>query len=41
MSFIDWSDDSGLVGLLLDKGEIAANHSGRQEMLENLINRYL
>ena len=26
---------------MLEKGEIAANVSGRQEMLENLINRYL
>ena len=26
---------------MLDKGEIAANQSGRQEMLEHLINRYL
>jgi xylose isomerase len=27
--------------LMLDKGEAAANTSGRQEMIENLINTYL
>ena len=26
---------------MLEKGEVAANQSGRQEMLENLINRYI
>jgi xylose isomerase len=26
---------------ILQKGEVAANTSGRQEMLENLINRYI
>ena len=26
---------------MLDKGEVAPNQSGRQEMLENLVNRYL
>ena len=30
-----------LEAYMLEKGEAAANTSGRQEMLENLINRYL
>ncbi|MFM2093011.1 MAG: Xylose isomerase [Planctomycetota bacterium] len=30
-----------LEAYMLGKGEVAANQSGRQEMLENLINRYL
>jgi xylose isomerase len=39
--------ESGKVGFaelekyMLDKGDAAANVSGRQEMLENIINRYL
>lgn len=32
---------SDLESYMLEKGEAAANQSGRQEMLENLINRYL
>ena len=35
------ADFESLEAYMLDKGEIAPNHSGRQEMLENLINRYL
>jgi xylose isomerase len=35
------ADFEALEKYMLDKGEIAANQSGRQEMLENLINRYL
>ncbi len=35
------ADFTVLEKYMLDKGEIAANASGRQEMLENLINRYL
>ena len=27
--------------LMLEKGEAAANTSGRQELLENIVNRYL
>ena len=27
--------------LMLEKGEAAANMSGRQELLENIVNRYL
>lgn len=34
------ADLAALEAYMLDKGEIAPNHSGRQEMLENLINRY-
>jgi len=30
-----------LEAYMLDKGEVAANQSGRQEMIEHLINRYL
>ncbi len=30
-----------LESLMLDKGEAAANHSGRQELLENIVNRYM
>ena len=30
-----------LEAYMMGKGEIAANKSGRQEMLENLLNRYL
>lgn len=30
-----------LEAYMLAKGEAAPNHSGRQEMLENLFNRYL
>ena len=26
---------------MLEKGEVEANSSGRQELLENLVNRYL
>ncbi len=39
--------ESGEVGFkeleayMLDKGEAAANHSGRQEMLEHVVNRYV
>jgi len=32
---------ASLESYMLDKGEVAPNTSGRQEMLENLINRYL
>ena len=32
---------ASLEKLMLDKGDAAANKSGRQEMLENLINTYL
>lgn len=32
---------SDLENYMLEKGEVAANASGRQEMLESLINRYL
>lgn len=35
------ADFTSLEKYMLDKGEVAANSSGRQEMLENLINRYL
>ena len=35
------ADFKTLEAYMLDKGEIDANESGRQEMLENLINRYL
>ena len=34
-------DFASLEKYMLEKGEAAANQSGRQEMLENLINRYL
>jgi xylose isomerase len=30
-----------LESYMLEKGDAAANSSGRQEMLENLINRYI
>ena len=30
-----------LEALMLQKGEAAANTSGRQELLENIVNRYL
>jgi xylose isomerase len=32
---------ASLEKLMLEKGEAAANQSGRQEMLENLVNQYL
>lgn len=32
---------ASLESYMLEKGDIAANRSGRQEMLENLVNRYL
>jgi xylose isomerase len=35
------ADFESLEKYMLNKGEIAANQSGRQEMVENLINRYL
>jgi len=35
------ADFRRLEAYMLEKGEAAANTSGRQEMLENLINRYL
>jgi xylose isomerase len=35
------ADFEALEKYMVDKGEIAANQSGRQEMVENLINRYL
>jgi xylose isomerase len=35
------ADFKALEAYMLEKGEIAPNASGRQEMLENLINRYL
>ncbi|MCA9225959.1 MAG: xylose isomerase, partial [Planctomycetales bacterium] len=35
------ADFTRLEQYMLEKGEISPNHSGRQEMLENLINRYL
>ncbi len=35
------ADFKSLEAYMLEKGEIQANESGRQEMLENLINRYL
>jgi xylose isomerase len=35
------ADFTALEKYMLGKGEIEANRSGRQEMLENLINRYL
>ncbi len=35
------ADFKSLESYMLDKGEITPNSSGRQEMLENLINRYL
>jgi xylose isomerase len=34
-------DSEGLSNYMLEKGEIDPNQSGRQEMLLNLINRYL
>jgi len=35
------ADFTALEAYMLEKGEIAANTSGRQEMLEHLVNRYL
>lgn len=35
------ADFKTLEAYMLDKGEVAANASGRQEMLENLFNRYV
>jgi xylose isomerase len=35
------ADFAALEAYMLEKGDIAPNQSGRQEMLENLINRYL
>jgi len=35
------ADFKALEGYMLKKGEIAPNKSGRQEMLENLLNRYI
>ena len=35
------ADFKALETYMLEKGEIAPNQSGRQEMLENLVNRYL
>lgn len=35
------ADFKSLEAYMLDKGEVAANASGRQEMLENLFNRYV
>ncbi len=35
------ADFKSLEAYMLEKGEVAANHSGRQEMLENLINQYI
>ena len=35
------ADFAALEKYMLDKGEAAANVSGRQELLENVINRYL
>ena len=35
------ADMRDLEEYMLDKGDVSPNHSGRQEMLENLINRYL
>jgi xylose isomerase len=32
---------ASLEKVMLEKGEAAANESGRQEMLENLINQYM
>jgi len=34
-------DFASLEKIMLDKGEAAPNHSGRQEMIENVINMYL
>lgn len=34
------ADFAALEAYMLEKGDIAPNHSGRQEMLENLVNRY-
>jgi xylose isomerase len=34
-------DFAALEGYMLEKGEISPNHSGRQEMLEHMLNRYL
>jgi len=34
-------DSEGLSNYMLEKGEIDPNRSGRQEMLMNLVNRYL
>lgn len=35
------ADFASLEAYMLEKGEIAPNASGRQEMLEHLFNRYL
>jgi xylose isomerase len=35
------ADFEKLEKYMLEKGEVAANESGRQEMLENVINYYL
>jgi xylose isomerase len=35
------ADFKSLEAYMLEKGEVAPNHSGRQEMLENLINQYI
>jgi xylose isomerase len=35
------TDFEKLEAYMLQKGEVAPNKSGRQEMLENLFNRYL
>ena len=35
------ADFNSLERYMLEKGEISPNQSSRQEMLENLINRYL
>jgi xylose isomerase len=35
------TDLEALEAYMLEKGEIAPNQSGRQEMLLNLVNRYL
>ncbi len=35
------ADLASLEAYMLEKGEISGNESGRQEMLENIINQYL
>ena len=35
------ADFAALEAYMLEKGEIAPNPSGRQEMLENLVNRFI
>ena len=35
------STEQGFSAVVLDKGDAAANVSGRQEMLENIFNRYV